>query len=85
MSIKVKGFLKDVGGASRVTELRKKSIETASAVPDPVDNIRAVADAHIPTTWSSGSPPSGRPLPRPGFTAWSPPTGTFPSSRPGSM
>lgn len=48
MSIKVKGFLKDVGGASRVTELRKKSIETASAVPDPVDNIRAVADALHP-------------------------------------
>ena len=48
MSIKVKGFLKDVGGASRVTELRKKSIETASAVPNPVDNIRAVADALHP-------------------------------------
>jgi len=48
MSIKVKGFLKDVGGASRVTELRKKRIETASAVPDPVDNIRAVADALHP-------------------------------------
>ena len=48
MSIKVKGFLKDVGGASRVTELRKKSIETASPIPDPVDNIRAVADALHP-------------------------------------
>lgn len=31
MSIKVKGFLKDVGGASRVTEARRKSIETASS------------------------------------------------------
>ena len=48
MSIKVKGFLKDVGGASRVTELRRRSIETASAVPDPKDNIRAVADALHP-------------------------------------
>ncbi len=48
MSIKVKGFLKDVGGASRVTELRKRSIETASSVPDPRDNIRAVADALHP-------------------------------------
>ena len=48
MSITVKGFLKDVGGASRVTALRKKSIETASAVPDPQDNIRAVADALHP-------------------------------------
>ena len=48
MSIKVKGFLKDVGGASRVTELRKKSIETASAAPHPEDPIRAVADALHP-------------------------------------
>ena len=48
MSIKVKGFFQDVGGASRVTALRKKSIETASAVPDPADNIRAVADALHP-------------------------------------
>ncbi len=48
MSIKVKGFLKDVGGASRVTELRKKSIAGASAVPHPEDNIRAVADALHP-------------------------------------
>lgn len=48
MSIKVKGFLNDVKGAARVTELRKKSIETASSVPDPVDNIRAVADALHP-------------------------------------
>ncbi len=48
MSIKVKGFLNDVKGAARVTALRKKSIETASSVPDPVDNIRAVADALHP-------------------------------------
>ena len=44
MSIKVKGFLKDVGGASRVTEARRAAIANASAVPDPKDNIRAVAD-----------------------------------------
>ena len=44
MSIKVKGFLKDVGGASRVTAARKNAIERASAVPDPVDPIRSLAD-----------------------------------------
>jgi len=44
MSIKVKGFLKDVGGASRVTELRRESIANASSVPDPKDPIREVAD-----------------------------------------
>jgi hypothetical protein len=44
MSIKVKGFLKDVGGASRVTEMRRKSIESASAIPDPHDFVREVAD-----------------------------------------
>ena len=38
MSIKVKGFLKDVGGASRVTALRKASIENASAAPDGKDS-----------------------------------------------
>ena len=44
MSIKVKGFLKDVGGASRVTEARRAAIRNASAVPDPKDHIREVAD-----------------------------------------
>ena len=48
MSIKVKGFLKDVGGASRVTELRRASIANASNVPDPKDHIREVADALHP-------------------------------------
>ena len=48
MSIKVKGFLKDVGGASRVTEARRKSIESASAIPDPHDFVREVADALHP-------------------------------------
>ena len=44
MSIKVKGFLKDVGGASRVTAARKAAIAGASSVPDPKDHIREVAD-----------------------------------------
>ena len=44
MSIKVKGFLQDVGGASRVTEARRSAIRNASAVPDPKDHIREVAD-----------------------------------------
>lgn len=44
MSIRVKGFLKDVGGASRVTEARRAAIQNASAVPDPKDHIREIAD-----------------------------------------
>ncbi|MBO6014437.1 MAG: 2Fe-2S iron-sulfur cluster binding domain-containing protein [Oscillospiraceae bacterium] len=44
MSIKVKGFLKDVGGASRVTKLREENFAKGSAVPDPRDPIREVAD-----------------------------------------
>ena len=44
MSIKVKGFLKDVGGASRVTELRRSAIENASPLPKPEDPIRKLAD-----------------------------------------
>ncbi len=44
MSIKVKGFLKDVGGASRVTAARKNSFANASNVPDPKDPIRELAD-----------------------------------------
>ena len=31
--MKVKGFLKDVGGASRVTKARLEAFEAASAVP----------------------------------------------------
>ncbi len=40
--MKVKGFLKDVGGASRVTKARLNAFETASAVPeknDPIGNV----------------------------------------------
>ena len=40
MSIKVKGFLKDVGGASRVTKARREKLERAfhrspAEGPDP--------------------------------------------------
>ena len=46
--MKVKGFLKDVGGASRVTKLRRDTIQAASSVPDPKDPLRALADALHP-------------------------------------
>ena len=42
--MKVKGFLKDVGGASRVTKMRKKLIASGSPLPDPKDPIRELAD-----------------------------------------
>ncbi|MBR5094567.1 MAG: hypothetical protein IK095_05685, partial [Oscillospiraceae bacterium] len=44
MSIKVKGFLKDVGGASRVTKLRADNFAKGSPIPDPHDPIRELAD-----------------------------------------
>ena len=47
-SLKVKGFLKDVGGASRVTNMRREMIRSASVVPHPEDPIRALADALHP-------------------------------------
>ena len=37
--MKVKGFLKDVGGASRVTKARLKAFADASAVPETTDPI----------------------------------------------
>ncbi|MCR5032073.1 MAG: iron-sulfur cluster-binding domain-containing protein [Lachnospiraceae bacterium] len=46
--MKVKGFLKDVGGASRVTNARRESYAKASATPDPKDPIRELADALHP-------------------------------------
>ena len=42
--MKVKGFLKDVGGASRVTKMRRELIANASPVPHPQDPIRTLAD-----------------------------------------
>ena len=44
MSINVKGFLKDVGGAGRVTKLRELALANASPVPQPKDPIRILAD-----------------------------------------
>ena len=49
MSITVKGFLKDVGGASRVTEMRRSAIANASPLPDAKDSIRELADALHPS------------------------------------
>ena len=44
MSIKVNGFLKDVGGASRVTKAREEALKNASAIPQPKDAIRELTD-----------------------------------------
>lgn len=46
--MKVKGFLKDVGGASRVTKRRQNNFDQASAKPAPYDPIGAVAKALHP-------------------------------------
>ena len=46
--MKVKGFLQDVSGASRVTKMRQENFAKASSVPDPSDPIRALADALHP-------------------------------------
>ncbi|MBQ5969010.1 MAG: iron-sulfur cluster-binding domain-containing protein [Clostridia bacterium] len=40
--MKIKGFLKDVTGASRVTKARLNAFETASAVPETTDPIAEV-------------------------------------------
>ncbi len=47
--MKVKGFFKDVGGASRVAEWRKKAIEEASSVIVRSDPINEVARALHPS------------------------------------
>ena len=41
--MKVKGFLKDVGGASRVTKRRQQVFNEASSKPNPYDPIGALA------------------------------------------
>ena len=46
--MKVKGFLKDVGGASRVTKRRQAAFDNASSVPNATDPIGAVAKALHP-------------------------------------
>jgi ferredoxin-NADP reductase/ferredoxin len=48
MSIKVEGFLKDVGGASRIVEMRRENYKNASPTPDPKDFVRDLADALHP-------------------------------------
>ena len=48
MSISVHGLLKDAGGASRVTKLRRDSYANASPLPKPDDPIRNLADALHP-------------------------------------
>lgn len=44
MSIKINGFLKDVGGASRVTKAREEALKNASPIPQPKDAIRELTD-----------------------------------------
>ena len=48
MSISVHGLIKDAGGATRVTKLRKESYASASPIPNPNDHIRELADALHP-------------------------------------
>ena len=48
MSISVHGLIKDAGGATRVTKLRRESYANASPLPDPKDHIRELADALHP-------------------------------------
>lgn len=49
-SIKVKGFLQDVGGASRVTKMRQEAIANGSDVPQPKDFVRELADKLHPAS-----------------------------------
>ena len=46
--MKVEGFLKDIGGASRITKARRENFKNASAVPCPEDPIRKLSDALHP-------------------------------------
>ena len=48
--MKIKGFLKDVGGASRVTKARLNAFETASEKPEALDPIGNVAREWHPCT-----------------------------------
>ncbi len=48
--MKIKGFLKDVGGASRVTKARLNAFSSASAIPEKVDPIGDVAREWHPGT-----------------------------------
>ena len=57
MSIKVKGLFEDIGGAGRVTELRRKKLANASSRPDPRDPIRELADRLHPAQKPSALSP----------------------------
>lgn len=46
--IKVEGFFQDIGGADRVTKLRRQKHRNASTVPNSQDTIRKLADALHP-------------------------------------
>ncbi len=46
--MKIKGFLKDVGGASRVTKARLAAFEKASPLPEKTDPVAEVAHAWHP-------------------------------------
>lgn len=80
MSIKVKGLFEDIGGAGRVTELRRKKLANASSRPDPRDPIRELADRLHPAEMKfrcvsvTDASPSAKP------SALSPLTGTSPCS-----
>ena len=46
--MKIESFLKDVGGASRVTSARREKFRKGSPLPEPEDPIRALSDALHP-------------------------------------
>ena len=48
--MKIESFLKDVGGASRVTKMRRDNFKSGSTVPQPQDPIRDLADALHPAS-----------------------------------
>ena len=86
MSINVKGFFQDVGGASRVVKLREENFAKGSTTPDPHDPIRELADKLHPEHMLfkvvdiRAASPSSRV-----FRFENPPTGTSPRSRAASM
>ena len=80
MSIKVKGFLKDIGGASRVTKLREDNFAAGSPIPDPRDPIREMADKLHPEHMTFKAI-SARPPPPPASSALRARTATSPCSR----
>ena len=51
--MKVKGFLKDVGGASRVTKARLAAFENASPMPVTTDPLATSPARGIPASWTS--------------------------------